>query len=401
MRRPPPLSRLTSYPVTAALGLVAAAVTVASLRGRATSALTMDARAFHGEPWRLIASILPHVDVLHLAFNLYWLWVFGTAVEGTLGIAAMLGCVVGFGVGSTAAEYALFGSGVGLSGVGYGLFAMCWVLARRDRRFVDVVDTRTAQLFAGWFVFCVVMTVANVWRVANAAHGAGAVLGLLAGVAIARRGVARWSAAALGAGVLALALLGATVLRPRVNLSRDVGSDSAALGYQALVAQHTPEAITWYQRALRLNPRQAAWWYNLGVAYGAAGDQVNAAANFGRAHELDPGNARFRDAAAQQESYLGSRALREDRNADALAHLRAATALGANDAATWHNLGLALLRAGRDDDAAAAFRHAEADGRPAGDEITSGGEVAPAGASDGGARARDGGAGAGAGDGGR
>ena len=51
--------------------------------------LVMDCRAWKGQPWRLVTSALPHVDLLHLAFNLYWLWAFGTTVEGVFGPSAV------------------------------------------------------------------------------------------------------------------------------------------------------------------------------------------------------------------------------------------------------------------------------------------------------------------------
>src|SRR5439155_25951067 len=113
--------------------------------------LVMDARAWHGQPWRLASSALPHIDLIHLAFNLYWLWVFGTLVESVLGHWATAGLMLLFAVGSCAAEYALFDGGVGLSGIGYALFGMLWVLAPRDPRFAGAVDRQVIALFLGWF----------------------------------------------------------------------------------------------------------------------------------------------------------------------------------------------------------------------------------------------------------
>ena len=82
MRRPPPLARIPAYPVTAGIGLMAVAVTVMTLAGRWSLApFEVTPAAFHGQPWRLLTSVLPHLDVFHILFNVYWLWAFGTLVE--------------------------------------------------------------------------------------------------------------------------------------------------------------------------------------------------------------------------------------------------------------------------------------------------------------------------------
>jgi membrane associated rhomboid family serine protease len=140
-----------------------------------------------GELWRLVTSIFPHAGILHLAFNIYWLWVFGTLVEEIFGHLKTAALIVLFAVGSGAWEFALASGGVGLSGVGYGLFGLIWMLSRHDERFKDAIDARTVQLFVGWFFFCIVATVTNTMPVANIAHGTGAVLGILAGLAITLR----------------------------------------------------------------------------------------------------------------------------------------------------------------------------------------------------------------------
>jgi len=35
----------------------------------------------------LSQNIFPHLDILHLVFNVWWLWIFGTKVESALGHA--------------------------------------------------------------------------------------------------------------------------------------------------------------------------------------------------------------------------------------------------------------------------------------------------------------------------
>ena len=136
----------------------------------------------------VVTSVFPHGDVLHLFFNAYWTWAFGTLVEPVFGHTKTAAIFVLFAVVSGGFEYATFYGGIGLSGVGYGLFAMLWVLGRRDRRFAGAVDKQTAGLFVVWFLACIVMTAQNIMPVGNVAHGVGALIGAALGEAIASRG---------------------------------------------------------------------------------------------------------------------------------------------------------------------------------------------------------------------
>ena len=156
VRTPPSVVRAPEFLVTSAVCAAAIAVTLAWMSGKSISVLEMDLRAFHGQPWRLVTSCLPHVDVFHLLFNVYWTWVFGTLIEERFGHVRTLGLMTLLAVGSAAGEYAhFFEGGVGLSGVGYGLFAFVWVLARRDTpRWRDAMDTRTATAFCRLEVSC-------------------------------------------------------------------------------------------------------------------------------------------------------------------------------------------------------------------------------------------------------
>ncbi len=113
--------------------------------------------------------------MLHLAFDVYWTWVFGTLIEMTWGHVAMFLIFALLAAGSSAAQYALVTGGAGLSGVGYGLFGMLWVLSRRNRRFADVIDQQTIRLFVAWFFICIVITYVG-FPIGNVAHGFGLVL---------------------------------------------------------------------------------------------------------------------------------------------------------------------------------------------------------------------------------
>ena len=86
MVRPQPFSRAPELPVTAGLVGIAIVVGVAQqLLKYDVSRLLLTDAAFWSEPWRIVTSILPHGDPLHLLFNLYWVWVFGAILETRFG----------------------------------------------------------------------------------------------------------------------------------------------------------------------------------------------------------------------------------------------------------------------------------------------------------------------------
>ena len=294
MRRAPPWTDGSRYPVV--VGTIGAAVIVSAAywTGHDVSFLFSDAHVRRGELWRLVTSALPHVNLLHLAFNLYWTWSFGTLIESSFGHVRTLGIFALFAAVASAAEFAVFHGGIGLSGVGYGLFGMVWVLERRDRRFVDTIDQRTTWLFVGWFFVCILTTITGSMRVGNVAHGAGAGIGALLGWTIGARGWARVRAASATFFFSALTIVLATVGRAWVNLAADRGLDEGRLGYESLVADEPLEAVRWLAMATELGPRDARSWFNLGIAYQRLHRLEDANRAFDAAERLEPGNFTYR-----------------------------------------------------------------------------------------------------------
>lgn len=277
------------FPVIVSVELAAIIVTVWWWSGGNVELVTMNARAWHGEVWRPFSSALPHVDVIHLVFNLYWLAVFGSRVETAFGSLTTAFWLLVFAGGSSVAEYDLADGGVGLSGVGYGLFAFVWVLSKRDFRFHDAMRPQIVQLFVGWFFLCIALTLTDVWHVANVAHGAGAVFGALAGLVMSpSEGYRRPAAAtALLAVVIAVFAAGAFA-RPYVNFTGAAGWELAQQGYDALQRDDDQRAVELLERAVRSRHDQGGWWHNLGIAYDRVDRPRDAAAAFRRAAELDP-----------------------------------------------------------------------------------------------------------------
>ncbi|MDC0745007.1 rhomboid family intramembrane serine protease [Polyangium mundeleinium] len=359
MKKPPPVSEFVRFPITAGVAMLAIFVTVLDASGRSIQPLVMNVRAFEGEPWRLVTSALPHANALHLIFNIAWLWTLGTMLEERFGSFRLLGLVLLFAAGSAAAEYAAFVGGIGLSGVVYGLFGLAWVLDRADARMRGTVDARTTQLFIGWFFFCIATTVLDVLPVANVAHGVGALLGVLVGLVITgglrvarRRASVRVAAGLVVLLVVAASGAGATVLRPRVNLSKNGGSDSARLANEAFDAGNYDEAISWYRKALVVSPKSAAFWYNLGIAHARKNELDEATRAYTQAVALAPENVDMKRTLVDTKRYHAYTAQTGGKHDEAMRLYEEVLVLAGDDAISLYNLSLTYKELGRREEAA-------------------------------------------------
>jgi membrane associated rhomboid family serine protease len=304
MRRPPPLTDFIKYPIVGGTIALAVGVSLASWSGKIdVSSLyaTVDIR--RGQLWRVLTSTLPHVNFLHLAFNVYWTWVFGTLIEEMFGHARTLLVFVLLAVAGNGAEYAFLDGGVGLSGIGYGLFGLLWVLSRRDARFSEAVDHNTVLTFVVWFFACIFMTVAG-YPIGNVAHGVGAAAGALLGLAISSSGQRRRATAAGLSALVAGVLVGATFARPWINLSKTGGYAEGELAYDALVAQRDKDAIRWYRDATRMQPRIAGYWFNMGIAYERLERNSEAVVAYKRAYDIEPSNPTYQATWRQRKNWV-------------------------------------------------------------------------------------------------
>jgi membrane associated rhomboid family serine protease len=295
MRAPPRWTEFVHYPVISGTSVLAIAVTIAWWSKLDVSPLFETAMIRRGETWRLITSIFPHTSILHLAFNIYWLWIFGTLVEQVYGHLRTAALILLLALGSGSFEFAFALGGVGLSGVVYGLFGLLWVLSRSDVRFTDAIDERTVQLFVLWFLFCVVTTALHIFPVGNIAHGTGAVLGALTATAIVipRRRVL----VDVGIGLILLfGLWGSTRGRPKINLSEKAGYEEGKWGYDDLTSNHNQQAARWLADAVVYRPKMAVYWYDLGIAYQRLGKANAAKAAYRTANQLEPNDAKYSDA---------------------------------------------------------------------------------------------------------
>ena len=177
----------TLPPLTVALVAVSIAVAAVSQLGSSLNVLVpffiatpgsrglADVQA--GEVWRLLTPMFIHFGVLHLAFNMMWLWDLGRLLEGRRGTRYFGVFVVTVGVASNLAQYLVGGSPFfgGMSGVVYGLLGYIWMQGKYNPRFGYALHLHIVAMMLIWYVLC---WTGLLGPIANWAHTGGLVIGV-------------------------------------------------------------------------------------------------------------------------------------------------------------------------------------------------------------------------------
>jgi GlpG protein len=121
-----------------------------------------------------------HFGPLHLVFNLIWLYQLGCMIEARQGTLLFAALVAVTDVGPMLAQYLVSGPGYvgGMSGVVYGLAGYVWMRGKYDRASGLYLDRQSVQWLLVWLVVCFTGAVGHV---ANTAHVAGLIIGVVWG----------------------------------------------------------------------------------------------------------------------------------------------------------------------------------------------------------------------------
>ena len=162
-----------------------------------------------GAWWQLITSVFTHVEIWHVAMNMFALFIFGPALEGIIGRARFLAVYLVSGLASSVLVLFLssqYGSTVGASGALFGLLGALLVMARKARL--------NSQWLMQNLAIGVVITVVG-WRMISwQGHLGGFLGGVIAAAVIAyapkaNRSLVQWGGLAVFTGLL----LGLAALR--------------------------------------------------------------------------------------------------------------------------------------------------------------------------------------------
>lgn len=135
------------------------------------------ANLIQSEPWRLVTPVFLHFSLLHIAFNLYWLWNFGSLIERRESTLKLSVIVMVAAILSNLAQFYMSGPFFGgMSGVVYALFGYLWITAKRYPMSGYWIRQDIVLLMLGWLVLCFTGILG---AVANFAHLAGLLVGVV------------------------------------------------------------------------------------------------------------------------------------------------------------------------------------------------------------------------------
>ncbi|NQX88007.1 MAG: rhomboid family intramembrane serine protease [Halioglobus sp.] len=144
-------------------------------------------QAMGNQYWRLITPVFLHFSWLHIVFNCLWLWELGARIEQVMGHVNMLLLFLVIAVVSNVSQFIFGGEGLfgGMSGVVYGLLGFAWVAPILQPGWPIQPPKAVMVLMVGWLLVCMagIVEALGFGAIANAAHLAGLLCGLLLGAA--------------------------------------------------------------------------------------------------------------------------------------------------------------------------------------------------------------------------
>jgi len=182
------LEKLRAVPCVSVMILVSFVVTIlleTAIGHQVFELLRMGTLGFifeSGQLWRLVTPVFLHFDMMHLAFNMVLLWVFGRQLELHQKRGTLLILLLFFAIIPNVAQNLLVGIRFGgMSGLVYAVLGYCWLWNRLNPQPVFAFPGAMMGLMVGWLLlgFTDVLTWLGFPPMANIAHLGGLLTGLI------------------------------------------------------------------------------------------------------------------------------------------------------------------------------------------------------------------------------
>ncbi len=217
----------------------------------------------------LFTSFFVHLSLMHIAFNMLWLWRLGGTLEKTVPLWKYVLFLVGGTVVGSCCELLISGqTGAGASGAGYALMGLLWAGRGFHDSWRRMATRENMQLFLVWGVLCIFLTATHTMAIANGAHFGGFLFGLAIGnLFFSPRRKPIW--------IPALVFLAAVCV---VSLTWMPWSSTWNWykGNQAYDRHHYKDAIAYGERGLRLGDDRAGFLHNIGVSWNRLSEEESA-----------------------------------------------------------------------------------------------------------------------------
>ena len=134
---------------------------------------------YSGQIWRLITPIFLHFMVLHILFNMMWLWDLGGMIEKKQSSAFLIFFVISIGILSNIIQYLSSGPAFGgMSGVVYGLLGYTWLRSLKPQSGYKLNNTIVVLMI----IWLIMGFTGILGPIGNAAHLSGLILGVAYGL---------------------------------------------------------------------------------------------------------------------------------------------------------------------------------------------------------------------------
>ncbi|MBT6462394.1 MAG: rhomboid family intramembrane serine protease [Opitutae bacterium] len=181
-------TRSTGRVGTTTLSLISISVIIHLLPSLKSFFLLYFSKVLQGELWRLVTPIFVHFGLLHVLFNMLWLFDLGGMIERRRGSLFLFLFVVIVAVSSNFCQYLLSGPNFGgMSGVVYALFGYIWMKGKFDPADGLALHPNTIVLMLVFFA----LGFSGLMPIANGCHSVGLLVGTLWGFLSAKRKLRR------------------------------------------------------------------------------------------------------------------------------------------------------------------------------------------------------------------